>query len=208
MEKIKIIVMLLAFSFAGCKGYFVNEGQPDPVFEGNMWEFFRQDEENWGLFCQLVSRGGLEGLFCGSDAAYPQVTVFGLTNQSVYQFLLKTLDGDGERKYRQVGDIPEELCRRLVLSYVVAGRLEKDAFEYEVAGTMEGGTMVGTLGGQELRVYRTKSSAEGIPDIGPEGLYIHFTRTGHVARVISAGHVTDNGMVHALSTTFGMVMFE
>lgn len=201
----KMMVILLALWFAGCKDYFVNEGLPDPVFKGNMWDFFRNDEENWGLYCQLISRAGLEDLFRGNDVSYPQITVFAPTNQSIYQYLLKTLDDAGERLYQRVEDIPQELCRVLVLSYVVAGRLEKSSFDYEVAGTMEGGTLVETLRGQELRVYRTKSPAEGIPDIGPEGLYIHFTRTGYVARVISAGHVTDNGMVHALSTTFGMV---
>lgn len=160
----KMMVILLALWFAGCKDYFVNEGLPDPVFKGNMWDFFRNDEENWGLYCQLISRAGLEDLFRGNDVVYPQITVFAPTNQSIYQYLLKTLDDAGERLYQRVEDIPQELCRVLVLSYVVAGRLEKSSFDYEVAGTMEGGTLVETLRGQELRVYRTKSPAEGIPD--------------------------------------------
>ncbi len=206
MEKIKIMVMVLCcLCGTGCKDYFIDEGVPNPVFDGNMLEFLENDPDNWSLTVELIGRAGLQSLFRGEDPDCPEITFFAPTNLSIYQFLFKTTGSEGKRLYATVGDIPEEECRELVLAYVVAGSRQKEDFDYEVKGTLEGGTVVRTLSDLELRVYRTKTAVNGIPDIGPEGMGIHFLSSGHLATVVSAGHVTNTGMVHALSSTFQLV---
>ena len=69
-------------------------------------------------------------------------------------------------------------------------------------GTLAGGTVVKTLLGIELRVYRTKSGYNGVPDIGAEGLAIHALVSGQMATVASADIEVTNGVVHALDYTY------
>ncbi len=90
----------------------------------------------------------------------------------------------------------------MLLSHVVPGRMMKTDFDYEVKGTLTGGTMVTTLSGVELRVYRTRSEYGGVPDIGAEGLAIHAIISGQMASVASANIETRSGVVHSLSYTY------
>lgn len=205
MKQLILMTVFTMMVVSGCKEYFIDEGFPDPVFKGNMMEFFENDPGNWSLLVEMVRRAGLEPQFRGEVPEHPEVTFFAPTNLSIYQFLFKTVDSEGERVYAAISDIPQEMCREMLLSYVVDGNYRKGDFDYEVAGTLEGGSVLCTLNDLELRIYRTRTPVGDIPDIGPEGLEIHYKKSGHMAVVISADHVTDNGMVHALSSTFQFV---
>ena len=153
----------------------------------------------------MVRKAGLADLFDGKDPDCPQMTVFGLTNLSIVQFLLRTTDEEGELVYRSVADMPDALCREILLSYVIAGRHVRVDFPYEVQGTLEGGTVFETLNGLDLRVYRVKGSWQGMPDIGADGIGFHFLESGHTWHGASGDIMTDNAVVHSLSTTFQMV---
>ena len=104
--------------------------------------------------------------------------------------------------YSSVKDVPVELCRKMLLAHVLNRRMMKEDFDYEVKGTLTGGTMVTTIGGVELRVYRTRTPYNGIPDIGPESLFFHAVTSGHIAMVASADIEMMNGVVHSLSYTY------
>ena len=80
-----------------------------------------------------------------------------------------------------------------------------EVLDYEVWVTLTVGTIVQSLTGIELRVFRTKVDYNGIPDIGPEGLGIHALVNGFIAGVASADIVTNMGMVHSLSYGYQMV---
>ena len=58
---------------------------------------------------------------------------------------------------------------------------------------------------KKLRVYRTQSEFNGIPDIGAEGLKIHAEISGQMADIASADIETNNGVVHSLSNRFTWV---
>lgn len=200
------VFVCLAIGFSGCSNdYFHDTGIADGLHDCSMWEYLQSDPGNWDSTVMLIKRAGLEPLFQGNDSEYPEITFFGPTNLSVLQFLLKTEAGNGGRLYHRVADIPEEVCREMVLSYVVAGRMVSENFDFEVKGTLEGGTVVKTLAGMELRVYRIKGSYMGVPDIGAESLAIHFLESGHMAGVASANISTTSGIVHSLSTTFQFI---
>jgi len=89
----------------------------------------------------------LKELFDGTNPDYKEITFFGVTNLSIEQFLVKTINDDWEPVYNRVKDIPADLCREMLLSHIVAGKMMKTEFDYEVKGTLAGGTVVKTLSG-------------------------------------------------------------
>ena len=189
----------------GCdKDNYIDTGLANGVFDGTVWEYMHSNHE-WDSAIVVIERAGLTGIFDGTDTEYKGgITFFGFTNFTVWQFLAYTVDDDDNRLYRCINDIPVELCRQMVLDYVVKDKRMKESFDYEVRGTMEGGTEVTTLSGKKLRVYRTKTNDPytGEPDKGPEDLFIHAVNSGHIARIASADIQADNGAVHSLTYEF------
>lgn len=152
-------MFVIACGTGGCeKDTFHDTGLADGVFDGTAWEYMQAGHGNWDSLVIMIRKAGLADLFDGKDPDCPQMTVFGLTNLSIVQFLLRTTDGEGELVYRSVADMPDALCREILLSYVIAGRHVRVDFPYEVQGTLEGGTVFETLNGLDLRVYRVKGS--------------------------------------------------
>ena len=152
-------MFVIACGTGGCeKDTFHDTGLANGVFNGSVWEYMQAGHGNWDSLVIMVRKAGLVDLFDGKDPGCPQMTVFGLTNLSIVQFLLRTTDEEGELVYRSVADMPDALCREILLSYVIAGRHVRVDFPYEVQGTLEGGTVFETLNGLDLRVYRVKGS--------------------------------------------------
>lgn len=194
-----IIAFILGCLCSACeKDYFVDGGKADGNFDGTVWEYLSSNHGKWDSLVVAIGHAGLIDVFDNPDAP---LTLFGPTNLSINQFLFKTVDENGNRLYQSVTDIPKELCRRMVLSYVVSGIKMRTDFDYEVKGTLEGGTLVQSLSGAEIRVFRRKTDYGSIPDAGAEELYIHATASGHIVLCVSADIKPTNGVVHALSTT-------
>ena len=116
-------MFVIACGTGGCeKDTFHDTGLADGVFDGTAWEYMQAGHGNWDSLVIMIRKAGLADLFDGKDPDCPQMTVFGLTNLSIVQFLLRTTDGEGELVYRSVADMPDALCREILLSYVIAGR--------------------------------------------------------------------------------------
>ena len=202
MKNIHVLIGLL-LAFGACNdNYYHDSGVANGKHDCTMWEYFQTDHENWDSTMILIEHAGLKDVFDGTNPGYKEITFFGVTNLSINQFLFKTTDDKREPLYNRIEDIPADLCREMLLSHIAAGKMMKTGFEYEVKGTLTGGTMVKTLSGIELRVYRTKSEYNGVPDIGAEGLAIHALVSGQMATVASADIEVTNGVVHALDYTY------
>jgi len=203
MKKYIAIWIGLLLAFSACDdNYYHDSGVANGKHDCTMWEYFQTDLENWDSTMVLIEHAGLKDVFDGTNPDYKEITFFGVTNLSINQFLFKTIDDGWEPLYNRIEDIPVELCREMLLSHVVAGKLMKPECEYEVKGTLTGGTTVKTLSGIELRVYRTRSSYSGIPDIGAEGLAIHAPVSGQMTTIASADIEVTNGVVHSLDYTY------
>lgn len=200
-----LFLSLLSLFFTACDN---DEEEAIPVVryhDCSVWEYLKSDTENWELQTRLIERAGLVPLFDGTDPQHREITFFGLTNLSIMGFLLKTTGDNGERLYQDIADIPVELCRTFVLSYVIDGKKEREDFNDEIPGTLTGGTELPNLNGKTLRIYQTRSDYYGVPDAGPRGLFIHALESGYIARIVTSDIETRNGFVHALSTTFQIV---
>ena len=183
MMKIFYVFLVLWGVATGCGNDFYHDsGLADGKHDCTVWEYLQTDHYNWDSVIVI--------------------TFFAPTNLSVNQFLFKTTGETGDMVYSSVKDVPVELCRKMLLAHVLNRRMMKEDFDYEVKGTLTGGTMVTTIGGVELRVYRTRTPYNGIPDIGPESLFFHAVTSGHIAMVASADIEMMNGVVHSLSYTY------
>lgn len=202
--KIRIFLIIATIVFYGCvDDNYHDSGLADGYFDGTVWEYMHTNHE-WDSAIVVIERAGLAGIFDGSDPRYKEgITFFGFTNFTVWQFLAYTKEG-GQRKYKCIADIPVELCKQMVLDYVISGKRMKESFAYEIRGTLDGGTEVETVSGKTLRVYRTRTPDPntGEPDKGPEGMGVHAIKSGHIAAIASADNEADNGVVHSLSYTF------
>lgn len=196
-------MILLVTILTGCNDdYFHDTRLANGEHDCTLWEYMKSDPENWDSTVLIIERAGLKSLFDGTDNENKEITFFGPTNLSVMQFLVKTVNDDQEVMYNSVNDIPVELCKQFILSHVIKGKGKSTGFDFENKGTLTGGTEVKNLAGNTLRVYRTKSNYMGIPDIGPEALYVHSLMFGHIALVASSNIETTNGFVHSLSSTY------
>ena len=197
-------VFLVLWGFAtGCGNDFYHDsGLADGKHDCTVWEYLQTDHYNWDSVIVMIEHAGLKDVFDGTNPEFKQITFFAPTNLSVNQFLFKTTGETGDMVYSSVKDVPVELCRKMLLAHVLNRRMMKEDFDYEVKGTLTGGTMVTTIGGVELRVYRTRTPYNGIPDIGPESLFFHAVTSGHIAMVASADIEMMNGVVHSLSYTY------
>lgn len=201
--KYYIIFLLILLAFGACeKDNYHDSGVANGKFDGTMWEYLQSDHKNWDSVVVAIRHAGLVDVFDGTNPEYKEITFFGITNLSIDQFLFKTVDEDGNRLYNSIQDIPADMCRRMILSYVIPKRMMKEEFDNEVKGTLTGGTVVKTLTGVDLRVFRRKSDYGSVADIGAESLYIHALESGHISRIASADITPNNGVVHSLSYTF------
>ena len=201
--KIFYVFLVLWGVATGCGNDFYHDsGLADGKHDCTVWEYLQTDHYNWDSVIVMIEHAGLKDVFDGTNPEFKQITFFAPTNLSVNQFLFKTTGETGDMVYSSVKDVPVELCRKMLLAHVLNRRMMKEDFDYEVKGTLTGGTMVTTIGGVELRVYRTRTPYNGIPDIGPESLFFHAVTSGHIAMVASADIDMMNGVVHSLSYTY------
>ena len=197
--KIFYVFLVLWGVATGCGNDFYHDsGLADGKHDCTVWEYLQTDHYNWDSVIVMIEHAGLKDVFDGTNPEFKQITFFAPTNLSVNQFLFKTTGETGDMVYSSVKDVPVELCRKMLLAHVLNRRMMKEDFDYEVKGTLTGGTMVTTIGGVELRVYRTRTPYNGIPDIGPESLFFHAVTSGHIAMVASADIEMMNGVVHSL----------
>ena len=207
MKRYDVLILgLLCCSFSllsSCDDdYFHDSGLADGKHDCTMWEYFQTDGENWDSTMILIEHAGLKEVFDGTNPDYKEITFFGVTNLSIEQFLDKTVNDDWEPVYDRVKDIPAELCRDMLLSHVVKGKKRREDFDYEVRGALTGGTVLTSLSGVELRVYRIKSSYNDVPDIGAESIGVHALESGQMTTVASSNIEVTNGVVHSLSYTY------
>ena len=120
-----IIILLFVFPLFSCgtKYNYLDTGVSDPHFEGDMYAYLQSNSYNWDSIVKIIDRARLQDVFRHDD-----ITFMGLTNHSIRQWLIQ--GGKGyEAGYRQVTDIPEAMCRTIVLSLVIDGGMLRDDIE-------------------------------------------------------------------------------
>ena len=175
--------------------FFHDTGVPQGHYNGTMLDYLKSDS-GFDSTVVMIKHAQLEDLFSGKTEN-KEITFFAPTNYSIRQYILKTLNDSHEQKYYSVQEIPADLCRTLLLSYVFPGKMLMQDFPREIKGTLEGGSIIDNLAGNPVRIFR-RTSTINMPDDGPESLLIHSQNTGHMATVVSCNHTNKNGALHAI----------
>ena len=205
MKKLIYLCLSVLIMHSCDNDYYHDSGLAKGVHDCSLMEYMENTgNNNWDSAVVAIRYTGLEDVFNGTDPQYKEgITFFGFTNYSVFQFLEKTVDAEGNRLYHSIRDIPVDVCRKMVLCHVIRGKVVMQDVDYEIKGTLEGGTDCETLTGITLRVYRIKMpSANGTPDTGADKLAIHARVSGHMATVASCNIQTQNGIVHSLRSDY------
>lgn len=210
MKKL-IYLFVWAMTFSGCmKTNYLDTGLADGKHDVTVWEYMQAGRGNWDSAVVIIKRAGLVSLFDGTDQQYSDgFTFFGFTNYSVRNFLFETLDDNWEPLYTCINDIPVELCKKMVLGYIIPGKRMMGDFDYEIRRVVKpgeplitGGTSVQTMAGKELIVYRMKNAYNGVPDVGADKLGIYAPESEAIAKIASCNIETKNAVVHSLTTDF------
>jgi hypothetical protein len=207
MKKISIFLIAASIIYScGTKQIVIDTGVANPVFPGNMMQYLRSDNYNWGLTVEVIERAGLTDLFEGKVDTLPQITFWGPKSASILRFLLDSQYKDPSNGvFLSVSDMPVEMCRTLILKHVVKGKHLKDNIAYRnrdyyiSAPQQDGGTDFTCLSGNVVRAYLEKSAYAGVPDAGPVHLKLFSLDLDREVPVATPNIQPSNGVVHALN---------
>lgn len=201
-----ILATCLAFTACETKQDIFDGGIASPYYEGNILQYLRSNPEQWSYTVQMIERADLTDLFEGRVDTARQITFFAPPSYSVHRYLmdLKYKAPEGER-YESIDELPEALCRELILKHVLIGKHLKEDFAFRNMDyaihlpEQDGGTRFETIGGSSLIAYREKSDYKGIPDAGPVTMYLYSFTAGKQIPLATPDIQPDNGVVHALN---------
>lgn len=193
--KINYLIISILAAFWSCQDYDHDSGINEPI-NYTLWEYLQTDHYHYDSIVAAINYAGLEFVFQRND-----ITFFAVSNHSVNQFLFKTVDDKGERIYKCIRDIPEDLLTRMILSYVVEERILSTDCDFEEKGQLKGGKIVETMQGSHLRCFRRTSDYDGAADKGPQSFYIHSQETDRIIYINGKNFVSTTGILHRLSNT-------
>ena len=208
MRKILYTIFTLAVIFASCdtKDNYIDTGISNGRYDGNMMEYFGSNSYDWDSTVLVIQRAGLEEVFMGTDPDYPEITFLGPTNHSIRRWML-------QEGYDTVDDIPEDLCRSMMLKHIVKGKyMKKDIAFRNTAYTaadpkQDGGTELTCLGGNKILAYKERLDYAGVSEAGAIVLRFYSRELYQKVPMASVDIEPDNGVVHSLnySYTFGQI---
>ena len=202
LQYIWMCICILPF-LAGCdtKQDWIDTGIASPYHDCSIMEYLRRDKYNWVLTVEMIERADLTDLFEGNDPDYKEITFFAPPSYSVLRYLW---DDNKEA----VNELTPEFCREMILNHVVKGKILKSDIAYRnpdysiTDSNQDGGTDLMCLGGNRLKIYVDKSPYAGVPDAGPETLYLYsFSVRNHVP-LATPDIQPLNGVVHALNYNY------
>ena len=217
-----IIAVALCLGLASCdtKQNWWDSGISSPYHDCSIMDYLRSDTANWGLTVVLIERAGLTPLFEGKDENYPEITFFAPPSFSILRHVWDEASGKDTGNQRPLTEEeknhPERLvqaldpdwCREMVMRHVVKGKYLKADIAYRdpsydiFAEEQTGGTDFTCETGNRVRAFRDKSAYGGVPDAGPETLYLYSFDAMQMVPLASPDIQPLNGVVHALNYNY------
>lgn len=198
-----LICISVLFMLASCdtKQDWIDTGVASPFHDCTIMEFLRKDNYNWELTVQMIERAGLTDLFEGKVDTMPEITFFAPPSYSVLRYLW---DNDLET----VSELSLDFCREMVLKHVVKGKILKSDIAYRNPDYLitdlkqEGGSELISVGGNRLKAYVDKSEYGGVPDVGPETMFLYSFSVRSFVPLATPDIQPTNGVVHALNYNY------
>ncbi len=197
MRRVLYIVIMFSMISCGTKYDYLDTGVSNPYFEGDMYEYLNSDSYNWDSVVLMIDRAGLQQMFRTEN-----ITFMGLTNHTIRQWLIQ--GGKGyEYGYRQIADIPVNMCKAIILSHTIDGKhLRDDIARVELNEKGEyvgGGEKFVTHYGNTIWLWTKQSPYMGVDGLGPVYLCMTNLATNTIA---SADIQPYNGVVHSMEYSY------
>lgn len=195
------LVLLLLLAGCDTKQNWIDTGVASPYHDCSIMEYLRGDPYNWELTIEMIERADLTDMFEGEDLDHETITFFAPPSYSILRYLW---DNDME----SVSELTPEFCRQTILNHVVNGKYLKADIAYRdpdyliTDPNQDGGTALTTLGGRQLKAYVDKSEYAGVPDAGPETMYLYSFSAYMQVPLATPDIQPLNGVVHALNYNF------
>ena len=197
------IYMIAAFVLWACdtKQEWIDTGISSPYHDCSIMENMRKDTYNNRLTVEMIEYAGLTDLFEGKDKTYREITFFAPPSHTILRYIWN----NGKEK---ISDFTKEDCRKLILKHVVKGKfLKKDIayrnMKYVITDPkQDGGSKLTCLEGNVLHVYVDKTEYGGVPEAGPEIMYIYSITAATKVPLSSPDIQPLNGVVHTLNYNY------
>lgn len=198
MMSVIIVSMLAACE---TKQEWWDSGVSSPYHDCSMMEYLRGDDYNWELTVALIERAGLIDLFEGRVDTLPAITFLAPPSYSVLRYLW-------DNGKEEITDLPVSECREMVLKHVIKGKYLKEDIAYRnpdyliLDAGQDGYTDLTCLSNNKLRLWKDKSPWAGVPDVGPESMYIYSFEAEQNVPLATPNIQPKNGVVHALNYNY------
>lgn len=196
---ISILILTICIS-CETKYNIIDTGLANGRHDCSMYEYFKNDKQNWDSLRLMIERADLVDLFEGQREGYEEITFFGPVNYSVIRWMLKN-------NYNSIQDIPVDLCEEMVMRHIVKGKYMRDDIAAGTAGTGsdpgEGGQFMTGEIGNTFWIYSFRTSYNGVANAGAVLLYI-VSQTGQKQKIdVASTNIEPNGgVIHSLSNYY------
>lgn len=208
MKQLFLIICCLGNLVACTQQEVINTGVSSPYHDCSIMEYLRGDTYNWELTVQMIEHAGLTDLFEGEVDSLPEITFWGITSYSIQRFIFDSQENDDPNYvYTKVTDIPQDLCREILLKHVSKGKILKSDIayrnkEYEINEPgQDGGTWITCLAGNRFIAYLEKKAYADVPEAGETNLRCWSPTWGKIP-MASPDIQPLNGVVHALNYSY------
>ena len=204
-----LVITICCFTIISCETQqeVIETGVSNPIYEGTIMEYLRTDDMNWKHTVKMIEKAGMEDLFDGKDANYPEITFLGLKSYSIIRHvwdLQSAADEELINEENVIDKLTKDECRAILEQYIVKGKIlksdlaERD-YNYLIFDEQQTGyTELTTLSGNKLRAYIERSDFAGVPRAGATFMYIYSMNLFQYVTLATPDIQPDNGVVHAL----------
>ncbi|MEQ2909801.1 fasciclin [Butyricimonas faecihominis] len=178
---------------------YIDSGLSNGVHDCTMYDYFKTNSYNWDTTRLMIDKAGLADLFKG-EGGYDKIMFFGPTNHTIRKWMY-------DNEYKCVVDIPENVCREMILRHVVAKPLLRmevplGSNNATVGSGREGGIELTGLGGNKMWLYAVQEPYYGVAGAGSRSLYLESLDYQKNIPLASIDIQTTTGVVHSLHYSY------
>lgn len=193
MKQIYIFLLISLLVTSCTKWGYIDTGVSEGHADKTMYEYFKTDPYNWTLVREMIEKAEIVKMFDGTDPSYDNIMFLGPVDNSVRKWMY-------DHDYRTVADVPKELCKELILRYVVRKIYQREEVP---VGEPEhtGGVDLTAEAGNPIWFYAVHTPYQGDATLMMIQLHLVMQDIGAKAFIASSGIPVKNGVVHSLDDT-------
>lgn len=201
---------------AACTNWnYIDTGVHDPnqYVNSSMYEYLKQNSDQFYLTTAIIDRAGLKDLFEGKDPNHKSVMFIAPTKYAIMAGMMrmeytKTPLKDEQGKVvsfdflKDIENIPVDVCKSIILSYTFDKVYLRDQFPIGKRGDgkeqklMQDGEVMTSLNGNKIWFYCQQTPYGNFADIHLNTIVGIEMGTMTDLYLVSTDHVVKNGVVH------------